>query len=267
VRPERLVDADGRVTGIVDFGDASWSALVVDVIAVLETMIEGRGGDEAFRAARVALDGFERVTPLELDERAILGELLAARLCAAIVVPAARSALYREPDARQAEVPDEGLAGLRLLESAGWDEVARRLGGREPGTGWTVPALAARRTRVLRPALTGLSYRQPLHSCGGGAWLIDADGRRYLDAYNNMPVVGHGHPRVAEAIAARLAPQHEPRYLHETALDVADRLVASTGGELDVVLYVNSGSEANDLAWRMARAATGGTGGIATDYA
>src|SRR3954469_15752365 len=57
------------------------------------------------------------------------------------------------------------------------------------------------------------------------------------------------------------------RYLHETALEVAERLIASTGGALDTVMFVNSGSEANDIAWRIARAATGGSGGITTDYA
>ena len=117
--------------------------------------------------------------------------------------------------------------------------------------------------------MTDLFYREPLHLViGDGAWLIDAGGRRYLDAYNNVPVVGHGHPRVVEAIvrqARRL--NTNMRYLHETALEVAERLIASTGGALDVVMFVNSGSEANDIAWRIARAVTGGSGGIATDFA
>jgi 4-aminobutyrate aminotransferase-like enzyme/Ser/Thr protein kinase RdoA (MazF antagonist) len=264
-----LVDDEGQVTGIIDFGDASWSALVVDVAAVLETVVQGREGDDFFRAARLALDGYEKVTPLELGERAIVGELLAARMCAAVVVPASRAALYDDPDALMAELRDWGVSVLRILESVGWDEVARRLGGREPSVGWTVRALTERRARALGPALTSPSYREPLHIVrGDGAWLIDADGRRYLDAYNNVPVVGHGHPRVVEAIvrqARRL--NTNMRYLHETALEVAERLTASTGGALDVVTFVNSGSEANDLAWRMARAATGGDGGIATDFA
>ncbi len=264
-----LVDDAGQVTGIIDFGDASWSALVVDLVAVLRTVVEGREGDEFFRAARLAIDGYEKVTPLEPGERAILGELLAARMCAAIVVPASRDAMYDNPATLQPGVRASGAIALRLLESVGWDEVARQLGGREPGRGWTVPALAERRKRLIGPAMTNTFYREPLHLVGGeGVWLIDADGRRYLDAYNNVPTVGHGHPRVVEAVvrqARRL--NTNMRYLHETAYDVAERLIASTGGELDVVMFVNSGSEANDIAWRIARAATGNSGGITTDWA
>jgi 4-aminobutyrate aminotransferase-like enzyme/Ser/Thr protein kinase RdoA (MazF antagonist) len=264
-----LVDGAGRITGIIDFGDASWSALVVDVAAVLESVVEQREGDDLFRAARLALDGYEKVTPLEPDERAIVGELLAARMCAAVVIPASRAALYDDPDSLQAALRGSAVTVLRQLEAVGWDEVTKRLGGREPGAGVSVPALLERRQGAVGPAMTPPSYRQPLHPVRGDrVWLIDADGRRYLDAYNNVPVVGHEHPRVVEAIvrqARRL--NTNMRYLHETALEVADRLVASTGSSLDVVMFVNSGSEANDVAWRIARSVSGGDAGIATDFA
>ena len=266
-----LVDDTGRVTGIVDFGDASWSALVVDPVAAMVTMVEGREGDvdEFFRAARLMIDGYEKVTPLEPEEKAILGELLAARMCAAIVVPASRAALYDDPDLLTRGQRGLPFRILRLFESVGWDEVARRLGGQEPGRGWSVPELVGRRAKAVGPATTAPTYREPLHLVrGDGVWLFDADGHSYLDAYNNVPVVGHGHPRVVEAIvrqARRL--NTNMRYLHETALEVAERLTASTAGDLDTVMFVNSGSEANDLAWRIARAATGGSGGIATDFA
>ena len=266
-----LVDDDGRVTGIIDFGDASWSALVVDLAAVLETVVDGREEDvdEFFRACRLALDGYEKVTPLEADERRIMGELLAARMCAGVAIPASRAGLYDEPDALMPHLRGQAVKVLRLFESLGWQEVRRRLGGGEPGEGWTVTALAARRARAVGPAMTPPTYREPLHLVrGDGVWLIDADGRRYLDAYNNVPVVGHEHPRVVEAVvrqARRL--NTNMRYLHETALEVAERLIASTGGALDTVMFVNSGSEANDLAWRIARAATGGGGGLTTDWA
>ena len=266
-----LVDDDGRVTGIIDFGDASWSALVVDLAAVLETVVDGREEDvdEFFRACRLAIDGYEKVTPLEADERRIIGELLAARMCAGVAIPASRAALYDDPDALMPHLRGQAVKILRLFESLGWQEVRRRLGGREPGEGWTVSALAERRAHVVGPAMTPPTYREPLHLVrSDGVWLIDADGRRYLDAYNTVPVVGHEHPRVVEAVvrqARRL--NTNMRYLHETALEVGERLIASTGGALDTVMFVNSGSEANDLAWRIARAATGGTGGLTTDWA
>ena len=264
-----LVDDDGQVTGIVDFGDASWTALVVDLVTVLRTVVEGRDGDEFFRAARLAIDGYENVTPLEPEERAILGELLAARMCAALVIPASRAALYDDPDTLQPSVRETGAAVLRLLASVGPDEVKRQLGGLEPGEGWSVPALVERRKRVIGPAMTNLFYREPLHLVrGDGVWLFDADGLRYMDAYNNVATVGHGHPRVVEAVVRQSRRLNtNMRYLHETAFEVAERLIASTSGAMNVVMFVNSGSEANDLAWRIARAVTDGSGGITTDWA
>jgi 4-aminobutyrate aminotransferase-like enzyme/Ser/Thr protein kinase RdoA (MazF antagonist) len=266
-----LVNDEGEATGIIDFGDASWSALVVDLAAVLETVVDGReeDTDEFFRVCRLALDGYEKVTPLEPDERRIIAELLAARMCAGVVIPASRAALYDDPEALMSHLRGQAVKILRLFESLGWEEVRQRLGGREPGEGRSVPALVERRARSIGPAMTPPTYREPLHLVRGeGVWLIAADGRRYLDAYNNVPVVGHEHPRVVEAVvrqARRL--NTNMRYLHETALEVAERLIATTGGALDTVMFVNSGSEANDIAWRIARAATGGTGGITTDWA
>ena len=266
-----LVDEDGRVTGIIDFGDASWSALAVDLVAPLETVTDGREADVAewFRVCRLALDGYEKVTPLEPAERRIMGELVAARMCAGVVIPASRAALYDDPDTLMRNLRGQAVKVLRLLESVGWEEARRMLGGREPGEGTGVSSLARRRARAFGPAMTAPTYREPLHLVRGeDVWLFDADGRRYLDAYNNVPVVGHEHPRVVEAMtrqARRL--NTNSRYLHETAVELAERLLATGGGVLDVVMFVNSGSEANDVAWRIARAATGRSGALTTDYA
>ena len=116
-----------------------------------------------------------------------------------------------------------------------------------------------------------LTYGEPLTPVRGeGATLFDADGRSYVDAYNNVPVVGHAHPRVATAIAdqARLLSTNL-RYLHPRAIELAERFVASMPPDsgLDTVLFLNSGSEATDLAWRIATAVTGNTGALVTDFA
>jgi 4-aminobutyrate aminotransferase-like enzyme len=99
---------------------------------------------------------------------------------------------------------------------------------------------------------------------------LEADGTRLLDAYNNVPVVGHCHPRVTEAVVRQTRRLNtHARYLYEPLIELGERLVASmpAGAGLDTVLLVNSGSEANELAWRIALAATGNRGAIVTDHA
>ena len=99
-------------------------------------------------------------------------------------------------------------------------------------------------------------------------FLEGADGRSYLDAYNNVPVLGHSHPAVVDAVCSQLATLNtNSRYLQEAPVELAERLLATLPDRLDRVLLVNSGSEANDLAWRIARHATGGSGGIVTSWA
>jgi 4-aminobutyrate aminotransferase-like enzyme len=112
-------------------------------------------------------------------------------------------------------------------------------------------------------------YDPPLHMVRGeGVWLTDASGRRYLDAYNNVPHVGHCHPHVAEAIARQVRTLNtNTRYLGTQVLDYSERLGASLPGDLKVCAFVNSGSEANDIAWRMAKALTRNRGGLTMEYA
>ncbi|MCE8470550.1 aminotransferase class III-fold pyridoxal phosphate-dependent enzyme, partial [Rhodovulum sulfidophilum] len=126
--------------------------------------------------------------------------------------------------------------------------------------------LIERRARLLGPNVPTF-YDEPVHIVRGeGVWLWDAAGRRYLDAYNNVPHVGHCHPKVVEAIAAQAARLNtHTRYLHETILDYVERLTATLGHDLSQAVMVCTGSEANDVALRMAQAATGKTGLIATD--
>jgi 4-aminobutyrate aminotransferase-like enzyme len=105
---------------------------------------------------------------------------------------------------------------------------------------------------------------------GDGAWLIDADGRRILDAYNNVPVVGHCHPRVTEAVVRQTRSLNtNARYLYEPLIELAERLLASMPPEarLDSAVIVNSGSEASDIAWRIAAGVTGRSGAIVTQNA
>ena len=127
--------------------------------------------------------------------------------------------------------------------------------------------MMARRRRLLGPNVR-LFYEDPVHLVRGeGAWAWDAAGRRYLAAYNNVAQFGHCHPAVVAAITrqAGLLNTHT-RYLHDGILDYVERLVALLPDAITCAAMVCTGSEANDLALRMAQAATGQRGIIATDH-
>ena len=126
--------------------------------------------------------------------------------------------------------------------------------------------LLARRNAALG-AGAPLFYEVPLHIVRGeGVNLFDADGRRYVDMYNNVPCVGHANPHVVEAMARQQATLNvHSRYLHESVVAFAERLAALHGPAIESVILSCSGTEANEVAIRMARFATGKRGVICTN--
>ncbi|MFV8054309.1 aspartate aminotransferase family protein [Mycobacterium sp. 48b] len=121
------------------------------------------------------------------------------------------------------------------------------------------------RAHLLGPAYR-LFYERPVHLVrGSGSHLFDADGARYLDAYNNVVSVGHCHPRVVAAITRQAETLNtHTRYLHDGIVDYSQRLLATLPKEVDQVMYACTGSEANDLALRVAQMYTGARGVIVT---
>ena len=128
--------------------------------------------------------------------------------------------------------------------------------------------LLARRFKVLGKH-SPLFYDRPLQLVRGeGVWVYDADGKRYLDAYNNVPHVGHCHPRVVQALQTQAATLNtHTRYLHENIVQYAERLTEKFDDSLSAAMFTCTGSEANELALRMARIHTGEQGIIVTDFA
>ena len=126
--------------------------------------------------------------------------------------------------------------------------------------------LLQRRATSLAPSYQ-LFYDEPVHLMRGeGVWVYDADGNRFLDCYNNVPSVGHAHPRVVRALSdqAALLNTHT-RYLHEHVIELAERLGALLPGDLRTCYFVCTGTEANDLAVQIARTVTGNHGVIVTE--
>ncbi|MDB5526638.1 MAG: gabT 2 [Rhizobium sp.] len=129
-------------------------------------------------------------------------------------------------------------------------------------------AMVERRQRLLGPAYR-LFYERPVEIVRGeGVWLYDKQGDAYLDVYNNVASVGHCHPHVVSALVRQAGIlSTNTRYLHDAVLDYAERLLATFPPALSHIMFTCTGSEANDLAIRIVRAFTGGTGFIVTETA
>ncbi|MEZ5922946.1 MAG: aminotransferase class III-fold pyridoxal phosphate-dependent enzyme [Hyphomicrobiaceae bacterium] len=280
-----LLSAPGNpdlLGGILDFGDMLHSARIIDLgFAAAEVTIPDH--DPIETAAELAAS-FHKENALDPEEIAVLFDIIAARHAQTLSILAWRR--QNDPTAAGYLEPFEknSATGLAALLSIGREAATRRF-AEATGSGRriTVPMPAvlaedeAARHKLLtrRKARLGsgleLSYEEPVHIVRAeGVWMHGADGRRYLDAYNNVPQVGHCHPHVVAAIARQAATLNtNTRYLHGLVLDYADRLVSlmPEGSGLDACVFVNCGSEANDVAWRMATVWTGARGGIVMENA
>ncbi len=259
-----LTDDTGRLTGIVDLGDVHHTAAVCDLAATLTSVLRNTAPaqtTELWALAAAVLRGYQRHRPLTPGEADVLGELVIARLALTLAVSATRAPAHpgntdyiTQYDASTARV----LEVMSALDPADLRARFRRSSGLgAPGlSGAGSEDLLARRRAVQGGALSPLFYAEPLDVVRGeGPWLVARDGRRYLDGYNNVAVVGHSHPSVVQAITRQAAVLHtHSRYLHPNVIELAERLVASMppGSGLDTCLFATSGTEANELAWRLA---------------
>ncbi len=263
-----LVDGAGeRVVSFLDFGDMVHSATVCDLaVALAYVMLEERQPVAVAAQVVAAYHATRSLTAPEIDA---LYTLAVARLCLSVCYSAYQA--RRAPDnpyLHISEAPAWALLERLAAMPAGWaDEVFRR--ACLPGSvSRTAADLGARRRAHLGPSLS-LSYREPLHLIRGrGAYLYDAAGRAYLDCVNNVAHVGHSHPRVVRAAGEQMALLNtNTRYLDEHLAAYIERLAATLPEPLRVVYLVCSGSEANELAWRLARAHTGRNQAIVVDAA
>lgn len=263
-----------RVAGLFDFGDLVHAPLVQE-LAVPVADIPFERPDPLARGAEIVA-GYHAVTPLEPVEIALIADLAIMRLALSTVLaawrPFAEERLQfenlREQTWRMWRALEEGRDGLEGMyrSACGLRPVRVAGGGTAPAS--SSEALLARRRASIAPGLE-LSYARPVHVVRGeGVWLHGPDGETWLDAYNNVPQVGHCHPRVVEAITRQVAALNtNTRYLYEPLVEYAERLSATMPPELDTCFMVSSGSEANDLAWRIAKACTGHDGALIMERA
>jgi 4-aminobutyrate aminotransferase-like enzyme/Ser/Thr protein kinase RdoA (MazF antagonist) len=272
-RGNLLVADDDRhpVCGIIDFGDMVHAPLINDLaIAVAYQLIDE---PEPLAAARDVVSAYQGVNPLVEEEVALLYDLVGTRMAQSLAIGAWRA--DEHPDNAAYILTDQAaflgaLARWRDLDRSVVTASLRAVCGM-PGrdaSAETGEALAQRRRRALGRALR-LTYDEPLHIVRGeGVWLYDHQGRQFLDAYNNVACVGHSHPGVVAALTRQAKTLNtNTRYLHEHIVEYAERLTATLPDPLSVCMFVCTGTEANDLAWQIARACTGGDGAIVTEHA
>ncbi|MFN7978472.1 MAG: aminotransferase class III-fold pyridoxal phosphate-dependent enzyme [Vicinamibacterales bacterium] len=264
-----LIDEPGRaIAGLIDIGDAVFAPTVADLAVAAAYALLGAGDPLATLEAIVR--GCHEALPLTPDEQALLPDLIAARLAISVSISAMRQSTSDDPYLFVSEAPAwDRLAWLASADGVRVPQVIARACGSTalPARRLTAEVAAARTSR-LGPNVK-LSYAAPLHIVqGDDVWLVGADGRRYLDCYNNVAHVGHAHPRVVAAMTAQASRLNtNTRYLHENVVAYADRLRATLPPSLDTFFFVNSGSEANDLALRLVRTATGRRDMVVLDWA
>lgn len=263
-----LVNEDAsRVTGLLDFGDMIHGPLIFD-LAVTAAETVGENLDPIAYATHVVA-GYDVVNKLEPAEFEALFEAIIARHALAATIMAWRKQNDPAGAEKLAALAGIGIAAIQAYLAEGKEKVVARFRAAcAAPRGADSAALAARRFAVLGKGLE-LSYEQPVHLVyGQGVHLYAPDGTEYLDAYNNVPSVGHGNETVADAISRQM---HRlcanTRYLHENVVDYAERLTATLPDGLEHMLFVNSGSEANDAAYRIAKQLTGKTGAIVMENA
>jgi len=276
-----LADAAGRIAGLIDFGDMIHAPLIVELgcagsDAALDT-------DRPLERMVELLRGYHEIVPLLVQETDLLFDLIQSRHAMALAILARRRAQNMTEQNYLESYAAPCLKSVRMLAEIGRERACAAFRAAiEPRSSVSVPkiptgevdadreSMLARRKRVMGPQ-SYMFYDQPLHMVrGDGAWLYDVTGRRYLDVYNNVPHVGHCHPHVVEAIARQAAVLNtNTRYLFDEVLEYAERLGTTmpAGSGLTACMFVNSGSEAVDLAGRLAKAYSGHSGALVMEYA
>jgi 4-aminobutyrate aminotransferase-like enzyme len=268
-----LVDVDGQsIRGILDFGDMIHAPLIFEPAVAMSELLTAAVAP--LDSLGNVLHGYALGGPLQAEEVELLYDIVTARHAVTVLVHAWRC-LHDSQGARVLDEPSVHAARSlhRLLDlgpealTRSWHEAAGT--SRPAALTAAVPTADLARRHRLMGAGAELFYEKPLHLVrGAGVWLYDAQGRAYLDVYNNVPHVGHAHPTVVAAIQRQTAIlATHTRYLHENVLEYAERLTARLPAGLNACIFVNSGSEANDVAWRMARMATGHQGAVVMQHA
>ncbi|KPK85927.1 MAG: aminotransferase class III [Bacteroides sp. SM23_62_1] len=249
---------NNRITGIIDFGDTAYTPLINELAIGITYAVMDM--EDTVKSACSIISAYHQVLPLKETELEILYYLIAARLCISVC----NSAYSKNQDPENQYLTISEKSAWALLEK--WFTINPlhaadqfvQAAGYQSGLNTDVDRDLQNRLKYFSKALS-VSYVRPIKMVGAAfQYMYDAAGKTYLDAYNNIPHVGHSHPRVVESGRRQMALLNtNTRYLYDQFYIYAERLLSYFPPSLNKVFLVNSGSEASDLAIRLARTYTG----------
>ncbi|MDX1332905.1 MAG: aminotransferase class III-fold pyridoxal phosphate-dependent enzyme, partial [Robiginitalea sp.] len=248
----------GRVTGIIDFGDMTYSWLIGELAVALPYVLAD--APDPLSAASKVIKAYHKRVPLEEQELSLLYYLIAGRMCMSLCNSA--RAKDKQHGSGYISISETQMKTLMRKWIGISPERARSVFleavGLTPPTSPDPQTYLKRRGKLFAPSLS-ISYKKPIVMRRAAfQYMFDHKGRTFLDAYNNIMLAGHCHPRVVQATTDTLRRLNtNTRYLYDELLDYGERLLERFPPELCRVFLVNSGSAATDLALRLSRAHTG----------
>jgi ethanolamine-phosphate phospho-lyase len=249
-----IIVHNGNFSGFIDFGDISYAPLIAE-LAILLTYVLMMFPNECMQKAEIIIQHFQKIHPYTQEEISLLPILIATRLCVSVC------------NSAKAKASDTDSEYILISEKPAW-QLLHKWVAYNPVylknnflrfAGYTITtidsdAILLNRTQVATPSLS-LSYKQPIHMHSAlFQYMYDAHGNTYLDAYNNIPHIGHCHPNIVAAAQKQTQQLNtNTRYLYDIYNSYSEKLLALFPTSLKKAILVNSGSEASDLATRIAR--------------
>ena len=249
---------EGKVSAIIDFGDIVYTPLINELAVALTYAIMGK--EDPVSWACHIISSYHNIITLQQQEVDLLYYLIAAQLCISVC----NSAQNKKAD------PDNEY--IAISEKPAW-ELLRKWISINPlnatnkfrgACGMAIDQQEKLESKIKRrhqfvDPLVSLSYSKPIFMKRAAfQYMYDGYGNTFLDAYNNIPHVGHVHPDVVAAGQREMAILNtNTRYVYDQLNEYAERLLAKFPEALNKVYFVNSGSEANELAIRLAKHHTG----------
>lgn len=249
-----VLTQNGKVSGIIDFGDVCFSQLINELAIAITYAVMGK--EDPVKWAVPIIASYHKNLPLEVKECDILYLLVAARLCTSVCNSANEK--IENPENEYTQISEKPAWDLLkkwvTINPVKARNEFRKAAGFEVPIEKTVEEKTAERYQSVSPIFS-VSYKLPIYmESAAFQYMFDKYGASYLDAYNNIPHVGHSHPNVVEAGQKQMAKLNtNTRYLYDSLNEYSANLLKKFPAPLNKVFFVNSGSAATDLALRMAR--------------